>query len=185
MSFSKLRDEQDVAIVTKALEYKDQFLKEKLLAANNLIVYTYDQTAEMCSDNILYEKREGNKDCTKIIQVCELKCEKDLRSDLESFYREPNYRVCHIKLNFERESQHLCMIVFLLDSMAKKYEHPVNKRINIILVISRLTLLTNNKRYKQISYLNGFQQIFIENLSRDALDVSSVPVYGKDIMRKY
>jgi len=114
-----------------------------------------------------------------------LKCEKDLRNNIEDFYQHPNYRACHIKLNFERESHHLCMIVFLLDSMAKKYEHPANKRINIILVVSRLTLLTNNKRYKQISYLNGFQQIFIENLSRDALDIGSVPAQGMQIMQKY
>lgn len=75
------------------------------------------------------------------------------------------------------------MIVFLLDSMTKKYERP-DKRIVIILVVSRLTLLTNNKRYKQISYLNGFQQVFVENLSRDALDVDAVPAQGAQIIQR-
>jgi hypothetical protein len=76
------------------------------------------------------------------------------------------------------------MIVFMLDSMAKKHDNN-NKRINIILVISRLTLLTNNKRYRQISYLNGFQQIFIENLSKDALQVDELPVQGAQFLQKH
>lgn len=87
MAENKPRDEQDIEILGKALEYKENFLKEKILDANALIIYTYDQTAEISNDNILYAQREGDKDCTKVIQVCELKCEKDLRSDLESFYR--------------------------------------------------------------------------------------------------
>ena len=53
------------------------------------------------------------------------------------------------------------------------------------MIISRLTLLTNNKRYKQISYLNGFHQIFIENLSRKALDMGNVPVQGGQILQDY
>lgn len=75
------------------------------------------------------------------------------------------------------------MVVFMLDSMAKKYENAL-KRVRIILVTSRLYLL-NNKRYKQISYLNGFQQIFIENLAENALPVYDVPTRGMMIMQKF
>jgi hypothetical protein len=61
-----------------------------------LIVYTYDQTVELRNENILYDGREA----TKMIKVCELKCEKELRADLDDFYRNPKYSVCHIKMNF-------------------------------------------------------------------------------------
>jgi hypothetical protein len=76
------------------------------------------------------------------------------------------------------------MIMFMLDNMVKKHNNH-NKRINIILVMSRPTLLNGNKRYKQISYLNGFQQIFIENLSKDALQVDELPVQGAQFLQKH
>lgn len=104
MSVNRPHDDQDAELVDKAFEYKKTFLQEdRLKLTPNLIVYTYDQTAEIFSDNFLYErKNEQGKDCTKIIKVCELKCEKDLRNDLEDFYRQPHYKVCHIKINFEK-----------------------------------------------------------------------------------
>lgn len=71
----------------------------------------------------------------------------------------------------------------MLDSMAKKHEQP-NKRVIIILVISRLTLLNNVKGYKQISYLNGFKQIFIEGLSRDSIAVDELPIQGDAFLKK-
>jgi hypothetical protein len=75
------------------------------------------------------------------------------------------------------------MIVFMLDSMAKKYRLP-EKRVIIILGLSRLTLLNNKKRHKQISYLNGFKQIFIENLSIENIEIDSLPDNGKEFLAK-
>ena len=70
MAENRPRNEQDIEILDRALEYKENFLKEKRLDANALIIYTYDQTAEISNDNILYVRREGEKDGTKVIQVC-------------------------------------------------------------------------------------------------------------------
>lgn len=178
MSYNLPHDEADAEIIREGLSLKDRFLTEEIQAANRLIVYTYDQTVEIYNDNILFEK-----DHTKIINICELKCEKELRNDLDEFYRKDEYTVCHIKMNFEKEFRHLCMIVFMLDNMAKRYEQP-HKRTILILVISRLTLLNNNKGYKQISYLNGFKQVFMESLSKDSVAVDTLPLRGDNFLKQ-
>jgi hypothetical protein len=75
------------------------------------------------------------------------------------------------------------MIVFMLDSMAKKYRLE-RKRVIIILALSRVTLFINKKRHKQISYLNGFEQIFIENLSIGSIELDSLSENGKEFLDK-
>jgi hypothetical protein len=134
----------------------------KLVDAANLIVYTYDQRVEIASDNLL--SLDGR---TKSIRICEMNCEKDLRNELEDFYKSYIYETLQVKLNLATEGHHVCMLIFLIDKTAKKFSHIAegSKRIHIIISTSRLHLVAGNT-YKEISFINGYQQVFLDTLQR-------------------
>lgn len=94
-----------------------------------LIVHTYDQKAEIADKNILFEQ-------TKVIRMCEMNCEKDLRNEIEDFYRDADYETCQLKLTLS-DFPHLCMLIFLADKVSKKFSDK-SKRIHIVISYSRL-----------------------------------------------
>lgn len=63
-------NDDDKEEVEQCIEAKDEFIKNEMRNVRNLIVYTYDQNAELYDENILYEGKES----TKVIRFCDLKC---------------------------------------------------------------------------------------------------------------
>lgn len=67
------------------------------------------------------------------------------------------------------------MLIFLIDKTMKKFPHSMDtKRVHIVLANSRLEVVEDGLS-REISYLNGYQQVFLDTLQVEQINLLCSP----------
>lgn len=77
----------------------------------NLIVFTYDQNLDSANTYELYDDR------TYKFRLSSITGERELRKEIEKSMKDPATDNIHIIVNYERENQHLDLLLFICEEM--------------------------------------------------------------------
>ena len=92
-----------------------------------------------------------------------MKCERDLRKQIEKFFETSDAQSLHIHLNYQKESQHLNLVLYISSSLKEQFNS--DKQLIIIVQLHRFSLVTLGIDHINVSYLHQFEQYFVEDLT--------------------
>lgn len=133
-------------------------------ANSHLIVYTYDQNVN--------QSLFSNIEKTKTFKMVNMRCEKDLKDELDAYFRSSD-ELCVIIINYKTEAIHLPLLLFLIENAEhREQDKKCYKEFIIVLHYTRIAAaMSDEDPLHTISFLNRWSQVFIENLTKTQVKI--------------
>jgi len=134
-------------------------------SSSKCIVYTFDSVTKPIELNDLGDYEQ--------IQIGEIEFEKDLNDRLANAYASKAKKIIILRLDSEKDRQHLSLIKFLLDKI--ELENNDEFKLQVCIII-HLNLKIDKDLDKQLSlfnlsYLSGWDQIMLDSLDDKMFEI--------------